>query len=222
MRAYQLILKFYSPLLISHPPMLDSVIAYALEHKTSQCTGYFERNLGLDKNMLNFPSMIKKYILFIDDVALISELRFDDHIEFLDFSTKKFETKFPDFADFGKAKRRVNIQGFWSGSRKTPLRCIAANQAYWYFIGDGGKVWSLFQNYIIGIGKRVNSGWGWIDKIELRMSDFDKIDILKLRPVPAKMAIKYSIDGQHKLCAYKIPYWDRDNVAECVVPYAEL
>ena len=222
MKSYVLHVKFYSPLLIQHSPMLDSVVAFCLEHRSNDRQGYITRNLGLDSSSLIFMKPIKDLILHHEDVAVVSELQFDTAIEFTDFSTKRFENKFTNLADFGSARRRVHIQGFWSRSRKTPVRCIVANYAHWYFIGDGQGVLDLLKKHLVGIGKRVDSGWGFISDIELQESDLSMTGILKMRPVPVTIADSIGITGPITLCAYKIPYWDRGSVSECVVPDAKL
>jgi len=97
------------------------------------------------------------------------------------------------------------------------LPIIPAEKVVFYAYGDLHETLRLL-NHLPGLGKKVNIGFGAFKSIEIEELKEDHSVVWRgkaMRPIPVKMCAYAS---ETMLLAYRPPYWDRRNIAECAVP----
>ncbi len=222
-QIYKLFIKFYSPVILYHPITLDALIAYGIAMRHNENKGVFCLSQQLPGSDSKINKELNKLILNKTQFSPVSIASYFQPIgettEYLDSWKKRFESKYSYLADFGKTKRRVDTSSGKYRSYNMPLPAVCVNSGYFVFAGLGKKVLKIMKDYIVGIGKKRGEGFGWIDFMELTKAPELKIkDIIRLRPIPKKIAEKNDIKGDISFCAWKAPYWLRTNSCECVVP----
>lgn len=222
MQSYNLYIKFYSPMIYYHPPTLDAIIAYCLAKEANDKRGFYQLpgKIPDDNKRLDLLHTVIEHKGGGYGVPVSSYLQvIGPIIDFMDSWKKRFESKYAKIADFGKARRRINTASGQYRSYNMPLPAKIIKMGFFSFIGDGERIMKLIDLYIIGIGKKVGEGFGWIDKMELKESQLTWQDILHMRPVPLFLAENHQITGGRKMiCGWKPPYWEKRNICECIVP----
>ena len=222
--SYTLWLKFYSPIVYYQPPTIDAIVSYCLAIEHAKAEGQFtqfckpQAITGNDAGLNDLDKLIvHKGGAFGVPVSSFLQPVGETH-DFFDSWKKRWDSEHSQYADFNKGARKVNTASGEFRSYNMPLPAHTIDAGWFAFIGDGKRVARLIRDNIIGIGKKVNEGFGWIDKIELRDSSLEWKNILKMRPVPLFLAENHGIHGRVQICGWKPPYWDRRNICECVVP----
>ena len=221
MRGYNLYIKFHSPMIFYHLPVFDSIIAYCLarEMDKKRSIVFIQRPQQVPDNEIESFRRIIEHHTCLYPLPMASYLMPDNYpIEFLDSWKKRFDSKNSCIADFGKAKRQINTGSGPYRSYNMPLPAKIIQSGYFGFIGDGSRIIELIENNLVGIGKKISEGFGWIDEIELREIDYTCFDIARIRPVPLEMAKNHKITGRIIISGWKSPYWLKDNICECIVP----
>ncbi len=189
-------------------PVFDSILArcYILEKY-----GGIEQNLSID-NVDSFDDLpIKKHG---DGYFLSSIMFFDKALNSTGSWKKRWQNKHDGMVDFGKTKRRVQINKGGFKSYDTPLNLYSIKKIWFYFEGDPDKVRHLVSKRLVGIGKKVSQGFGWFSRFEITASDKD-FDTELLRPIPLG---KTKLPGELRYCGWKPPYWLPENMCNCVYP----
>lgn len=226
MRPYKLEISFYSPLILYHLITLDALVTYALAmRRPNHHKGYFCKPQIMIKQ--EDSDIIKRELHHLIThhtplypVTMASYIQPVQKIEYLDSWKKRFESKYAKLADFGKARRRIDTTSGKYRSYNMPLPAVVVQKAFFAFIGKS-DVADMVNDYIVGIGKKRNQGFGWIRDIELSEADYTCFDIACMRPIPEEIAKKHGIKGMLKYCAWQSPYWLRDNMCKCIVPITE-
>jgi len=129
---------------------------------------------------------------------------------------KRFE---PQFASSLK-KKKISIGSgeFRSYILQEPY--VPCREVIFYAYGDMNLVQELIENYLVGLGNDVRIGFGIIRDVVFEKMDEDYsiiADGIAMRPIPIEMCEEYE---EAVYLAYRPPYWDPKNVAECVPPGA--
>lgn len=221
MRGYNLFVKFYSPMVFYHLPVFDSIIAYCLarEMDRKRSMVFVQRPQQVpEREIESFQKIIEHHTPFYPVPMSSYLMPIDEPIDFLDSWKKRFDSKHSNIADFGKARRRIHTGSGPYRSYNMPLPAKIIQVGYFAFIGDGERILELIKNNLVGIGKKISEGFGWIDNVEIKEIDYTCFDIARMRPVPIEMAEKHKIIGRKMMAGWKSPYWLRENICECVVP----
>jgi len=224
MKSYILWLKFYSPPVYYQPPTLDGIISYCLAIEEMRKDGlmiYYAKPQALPAHLrgldrLNFVIDTKGGAFGVSLSSFFQPI--GEVSEYLDSWKKRFDSEYAQYCNFGHGVRKINTGSGKYRSYNMPLPVKVVSMGYFVFIGDGPEVVRLIRDNIVGIGKKVSEGWGWIDQIELKESNLEWRDVLMMRPVPIHIAANHGIDGARQICGWKPPYWERRNICECVVP----
>ena len=221
MRGYNLFIKFYSPMVFYHLPILDSILAYCIvrekDKKRNIVSVHKIRQIS-EEEIKEFYRTIEHNTCFYPVPMTSCLLPIGKPLEFLDNWKKRFESKYSRIADFGKSRRRIDTSSGPYRSYRMPLPAKIIQMCIFAFIGDGERVLQLIEENLVGMGKKTTIGFGWIDKIELKPVEYSCFDIAKMRPIPITLAEKYKITGRKVIASWKFPYWQRENVCECIVP----
>lgn len=131
-------------------------------------------------------------------------------------SEKKRWNEYQQWRLSDKEQGNIDVQRGNFKSANIPRVGYAASKAVAYFNGDVNKVLDLLDS-IVGLGKKVNKGYGWIRKFEITETKdkfFDKL----LRPLPLDKCTKLNFTGQIKVLRTLPPYHQFVNAIPCVCP----
>jgi hypothetical protein len=98
---------------------------------------------------------------------------------------------------------------------------VPAQRAEFYATGELNEIKRLVSK-VSALGKERNIGFGFVKKIEIKeiSSEFGLMkDGLAMRPIPIKY-LKYYEDSAY--LAYKPPYWAKESVELCAVPFTKV
>ena len=215
--AWRIAVKFYSPCIYYTPVILDSLVAYAVnrqasaaEGRPSYCGPGWARHGILDTLM--------RLIWQDSNCSVCTQMIPEVELPINESVKKRFEQRHHRLIDFGRHRRRIatGAAPYRNYDKKMPGKLVG--RGHWDFIGDGPAVAALLCSQVVGVGKDINAGYGWVDGFELSRVETDRTAILSGRPIPVHMAQRYGIAGRVEIRSWKPPYWDSRNFAECVVP----
>jgi len=211
-------------------PVFDSIIA-GLVYEESKTA--FHYNTPTGSNILDKGGDLKdKRLLPLwfhkDKYYLTSFMMWNQENtkESLDSWKKRFESQNARILDFGKRKKRIHSGSGFFKSYDMPISTLVTDKVWFYFKGNPKEVKRLLDNYFVGLGKKTNIGFGWIDRYEI----FDYTDVPEVTPfiyyrrlpktkTTAEVVYKF-FDNKFKLGygAFKMPYWVPEFQQEIIIP----
>ena len=220
-RAWRISARLYSPCVYYTPVILDALVLWALNRRAAEREGrpsYTGPGLvrGDDRELYE---PLRKLIWHDSYCAVCTQMMpAAGVIDIRETIKKRFETRYQHLIDFGRHRRRISTQAapYRNYDKSMPGRLV--DRVFWEFIGDGPAVLELLQTQVVGVGKDVNAGYGWVDYWSLKEADTDRVGILKRRPIPLFLAERYGITGRVEVRSWMPPYWARNRLDECVVP----
>jgi len=220
MRSFELEVKFYSPPVYYTPPTLDALVCCALSISQNQERLILLRPKAQNEFSLGIDELqASKLIQVRDGVPVASIMLPERELQYLDSWKKRFEGQYVQLCDFGRGRRRISVGSGKYRAYNVPLPAHAMNTARFYFVGQR-DVKDLLAKWLIGIGKKVSEGFGWLRQVRIRPSTVTAEQIFAMRPIPIALAERLGISGHREVCAWRPPYWSRENVQECIVPWA--
>jgi len=96
-----------------------------------------------------------------------------------------------------------------------------AQRVRFYATGEAGEIKRLVGK-VSALGKERNIGFGFVKKVEVAEAEGEYglvKDGLAMRPIPVKY-LRYYEDSAY--LAYKPPYWARESVELCAVPFTRV
>lgn len=118
-------------------------------------------------------------------------------------------------------KKEIDISRGHFKAYAMRLPYVSARTATFYVRGDLQETLRLL-SYLAGLGKKVAYGYGMIKSVSIEETEADYSltkDGVAMRPLPCHLGFE-STDKM--MLAYKMPYWDKRNVAPCVPPNAKV
>lgn len=231
-KHFKITFRLASPVIFIDPPLFDAMIARCWADDYAGNKTQFERLYIPDDKMLDFSAMpIERHY---DGYFLASQMfGLGDHEQVL-HKRKKWEDQFDHLADFGKRKRKVNVQSGQYKSYELPrvahtFECVHPElpwspfgHVWFHFVGNEEKVRHLIDAHLVGIGKDVMTGKGDFSEyiVESAREDFDPI---RMRPIPAnaiKSGFKMIQVGEmikSRFMPSAPPYWDSKRAIRCVI-----
>jgi len=216
-QAWRLTVTFYSPCIYYTPVMLDGLVAYGLNRRATAAEGR-PSYTGPGWKRTGIFDDLKRYLFQDSNCSVCTQMIPDIDIPIIESIKKRFDLRHYKLIDFGKHRPRINSSAapYRNYNKRMPGRLV--RQGHWDFIGDGPAIAALISSEIVGIGKDINAGYGWIARANLLAVTATREEILAQRPIPLHLAERYGIEGRHEIRAWKPPYWRRGNQTECVVP----
>ncbi len=108
---------------------------------------------------------------------------------------------------------------------RTPYICTNSLEFYCALTTGTGKDWlhDLLSG-LVGLGREINIGFGWINSFQITEQDEDRglVDpetSLAMRPIPITMLQEY---GDVERLNFRPPYWDRSSSQLCAVPFSKV
>jgi len=220
MRSWKLHVRFYSPCVFYHRPLLDALLSYALERRHQPYRCMYIAPKWRNRDPVGIPHL-QDVVQCFDDIPLTTQMRaVGPELPYLDSWKKRFHSKDFRLIRWGRGSHKINTASGKYRSYNMPLPAKTINAAWFGFVGDGPAVLDLMRSHLFAIGKKASDGFGIVDEYRLEEADLDAVDILALRPVPLRVIAQKNLplSGEAKQVAYKPPYWDNCNVEACVCP----
>lgn len=130
-------------------------------------------------------------------------------------------------AEMYTSTRKIDIASGVDRMYRMPLitRVPIGGEIMWYAVGDMDAMYDLLQD-ISYIGKKAAYGNGRVIEWRIERVDEDKsitADGKPMRPVPAGLARDFGLDpAQAFWYGFRAPYFDRRNMAACILPESEF
>ncbi len=214
----QIIFHIRPPLFLTNPWLyLDSLVQYlCLREALGELFYILPSDINLNLDGLALP--IKK----TEDVYHSSVSLFDKaplyqstiYKRFNDMQTYKLKPR--------HRKGRIHTDRGYFKDFMINLPFILSSKVSYYTCADKKELERLLP-YLTGIGKKTDIGGGRIQKIEVNSVEQDHSfykDGEIMRPIPSHLAKNYLLmeGAVYMNTSYKPPYWDKRNVAMCLVP----
>lgn len=198
---YKCTFKLLSPIVYMDMPVFDSILGYAVyssmrkitDRKTPQGSEIDEIELPLRKDA-GYGFYYASY------------MQYDTTVEGVSFWTKRWDTRY----DFLVGKGRISVSSGHFKSYDIPLVIHSCDMVWFYFDGDPDEVSFYIGNYLVGIGKKVKTGYGWIEDFSIEQVKMEQNMCLS-RPLP-KLYVVDNFDSLNGIDFkitdnYKFPYW---------------
>lgn len=217
MQTFKITFKLKNQISFIDIPTFDGVLAYAYaKEKLPGCD--FAQKLSFSKDeILDFSEMpISKHEkgYFLASFMFFDESKAIEHIQKW---RKRWDNKHDYIADFDGKVRKVRIDAADFKSYDIPLRVIAIDKIWFYFVSENvNEVERLISRHIYFLGKKRSQGYGEIANFEIEKSDFDFKTIF--RPIPIDFVEKNStFVSEIRYCSWQPPYWLPENFTQCAV-----
>lgn len=211
---------FYSPPVWYTPPLLDSLVAYALNREATLAEGRGASFCGPGWDRQGIWHQLREIVRQAGGCSVCTAFRVDGvELPARESIKKRFEARYRHLVDWGGRKAKLNTSAAPWRAYDKPMPAHACLGGWWDVCGDVARILDLLRSHVVGVGKDVNAGFGWIRQVTAEPIEATTQDILRQRPVPVAIAEQLGIaGGRVEVCAWRAPYWSRANVAPCVVP----
>lgn len=213
--TYQI--KFYmdAPICYIDRPIFDSILAYC----------WMQDRYG---NVLQKLNLSSEELESFDELPLVrhpdgyfqaSIMFFEKEIEFIGSWKKRWHNQDDRITDFGKLKRKVDVQAGPLKSYSMPLNLHSIPEVLFFFEStDVPEVRRLIEKHLVGMGKKRSQGYGFFSRFEIAESDRN-FEAEILRPIPVRQEDVTGLNLRY--CGWKIPYWLPENMDVCIYPNVE-
>jgi hypothetical protein len=212
-----------SPVSFTERPVFDSLLYYAYMTKR---VGKYAYLTPTGRELKELLAGVKLPLNMQDGFYLCSYAFFGQSVEGSDSWKKRWESRYDRHADFGRGMRRVNTGSGEYRSYNVPFSALSVERIWFYYDTEQPKqVRELIDDYLVGIGKKVNIGFGWIDRVEYEPAADSAAFRGYCRPLPkdfARESIEAIFPEYPKLRivrgACRPPYWLPENQEEILIP----
>jgi len=209
--------EFSSPVCLTYPWIVfDGIIEHFL-YLNSLGRDFFitDKKMNLSryivKNKKPYGAMYHKDVRIA--VPLASAGMFDSGEYKMETIYKRFEDRFCSF----RGKIRIASGMFKSYAMRHIY--IPARSVTFFVYGDFEFLKDLICRNIFAIGNDVRIGYGFVKKCLVERDSLKRTVVwngIAMRPIPVEFCEEYE---QSAMMAYRSPYWAKENVRLCVVPF---
>lgn len=216
---YKVKIEMSSPICFTERPVFDSILAYCWmkEHFSSQMR-YHALHIEED-TIIDFRGKIPlDYTEGYHGFFLSSYMCSNTEIPSSSFWRKSWDSDNDDISDFQGKRRKVAIGEGEFKSYLIPLSTFVSPEVWFYIECKPEQIHEisyLLHAHLIGIGKKVNQGFGWWKRIDISLCEWR--DIQKMRPIP----MIPGEPGDYHYCGFRPPYWHPANMGLCSIPRQE-
>jgi CRISPR type IV-associated protein Csf3 len=213
---YKINFKIQHTVLQTTPVMLDSLLAKTWLQKNHP--EIFSNKAAYGKDELfdfvnsDFPIVFNKEYGCFE----ASQIFLTGNITPFITSEKKRWNEYQHWRLSEKERGSVDVQRGSMKSANIPRAGYVTTSAVAWFNGDKEQVEELLNNSI-GIGKKVNKGYGWIRDFEIVECEGNFFDTHK-RPIALDDALKLGFTGQIRTIRLIPPYHQFTDAKQCVCP----
>jgi hypothetical protein len=207
-----------TPIMLGHPWLaLDGILAHLVNRELR----------GEDYYVLPSKEPISPTRWYSGALLPLAQTRdvFHGSVAWLDCSEASVATIYKRFAEqqchiIATDRRAIDIARGHFKAYAMRLPYVPARTATFFARGNLHETLRLL-GYLPGLGKKVAYGYGMIKSVSVDETpeDWSLVkDGVAMRPLPEFLA-----DSSEKMMlAYKMPYWDKRNVAPCVPPGSNI
>lgn len=197
------------PIIFDFPILLDGVLARGLLNKTKAkdepIFGVSDLGLSTDANGLPCASE-----MFYD-----SERSFQQTARF----RSRFKGKRAHLLKVKKYSEAIDINRGHFKSYDIPFSTVGTREVYFYakFCDGGYGVAAELLSHVVGIGKKVGAGYGWIENFTIEAAPHVDFNAKILRPTPKRLN-KQDPNALPMFRTWKAPFYDITQAELCLTP----
>ena len=201
---YKITFKFKVPLVyLGHEkPCLDAILSYCEYREKYYKSNNIKTPSGKELKQFNLDFLRKNKHGFYETSYIFC----DKAIEDSNYWRKRWECKFEQFLD---NKKNINTKQGLYKSYNVRFTTYSINEGWFYFNGDIEYIDHLVNNNLIGIGKKVKIGFGWVNSFDIK--EVGNSNCLYYRTLPFKFGKEFcknnNIRYDIQLGSYRVPYW---------------
>jgi len=202
------------------PLMLDGLIAKFWLQKYHP-ESFFNKPMYAPDELFDF-STAKDFPIEFDAEAgcfLASQIFLTGNVQSFITSEKKRWNEQSHWVISDKERTGIDTQRGTMKSANIPRTGFVCSGAVAWFCGDADKVAEILQD-IVGIGKKVSKGYGWIRDVKISACNGNFWDTLK-RPAPLEFAAQKKKTGSIFVMRTMPPYHQQIGAVPCVVPSSD-
>jgi len=224
---YKITFKLKSPICFIDIPIFDSILSYCYMKEYHSDKMVF-KDLTISKdNLIDFRKFNDFPIkLHESGLYFISSYMFYDTEKYKNFTgtwKKRWANQYDFIADFGKNKRKIDINKGKFKSYDMPLNLHSIKEVWFYFDSDNiKKIEYLIYKHLFGIGKKTSQGYGEIQEMSIEQIDYNPFE-KTIRPIPIKSLnlsdsekTKLMIEGKIKMSCYYPVYYNIEAMEFCL------
>ena len=220
MNFYKIKFKMISPIAYTDIPVFDSIISYCVYQKHFKKTTDIKTASGTEINKTIAKMIpIKKHKLgfYFCSYAIIEKKEIST-----DNWRKRWHSRHDFLTYFATKKRKINVGSGYYKSYDIPIVINSVDNLVFYFVGDKTKIIELL-SYLIGIGKKVKTGFGWFSSFKITEANEDEKQYLLFRPLPLlimgdKLFQNRKFTYTNDFGAFELPYWLSEHQKNILIP----
>lgn len=220
---YKATMYLGSPVNISDRPVFDGLLYYAY---MAERVGKYDYLSPIGSELDDIIRNVRLPLNWQDGFYLCSYAFYGDAVMGMDSWKKRWNSRHDSFADFGKALRRVNTASGELKSYSVPFPAMSVDKLWFYYdTNSPEEVRRLLDNFLVGIGKKVSIGFGWIKYIRYELADDSCRYRTYCRPLPAAFidTNMFAVLSEFpqmvmRVGAFKPPYWYPPHQERIIIP----
>lgn len=210
---YKITFQLAAPVSFIDRPTFDGILAYAFARELNAGKREFTKQSFTESELIDFSGMPitrHRYGYFIASQLMYDESRARETVQRW---RKRWDQKNEHFADFGKNRRKVDVQRGEFKSYDMPIRLVAVPEVWFVFESDNvAEVERLVAKHIFSLGKKRTVGHGEIAGFSISETDEPVI-----RPIPERFFTENTENAEIRFCTFAPPYWDVSKAEKCVI-----
>ena len=219
---YEITFKLISPICTYDPIPFDALLVHALYNSRKRPTDAKVPGIQSDRSLKLHLPLKKSNRKYGHRFYLASFGIIDGGKDGMEHWRKRWHEQNDFLVDFGKSKRRIDTASGDYRSYNMPIPTIQAEEIKFYFESENPEEVEKILFDLAGIGKNVNSGYGWFSDFTINQKETNK-KLIFYRYLPSsyemrKWMERNKINYTEKNGRYFPPYWDRSKSDLILVP----
>jgi hypothetical protein len=220
---YKATLSLGSPVSLSERPVFDALLYYCYMAERVSKYDYLSPTGAELRDIIN---KVRLPLNSQGDFYLCSYAFYGESAMGMDSWKKRWNSRHDEYADFGKGMRRINTASGEFKSYSVPFPAMSVDKIWFYYdTNQPDEVRRLLDDYLVGIGKKVSIGFGWVTRIDYELADSNSLYRTYCRPLPPEFIndnMLVMFPKFPKMClrpgAYKPPYWYPEHQGKTIIP----
>ena len=210
---YKITFQLATPVSFIDRPTFDGILAYAYARELNAGKPEFTKQSFSETELIDFSKM--PIAMHPDGYFMASQLMYNESCarETVQRWRKRWDQKNERFADFGKNKRKIDVQRGEFKSYDMPIRLVVVPEVWFVFESNNvHEVERLVAKHVFSLGKKHTVGHGEISGFNITEVNEDII-----RPIPFRLLNNCDKDTEIRFCTFAPPYWDVSKADKCAI-----